>query len=415
MELFTNETKPAAKRRKPLQDGKVTMKLFGQFEMDYEGRQIDGILKKAKKTRRLVALLVLNKGNPVGVHQLYEQLWDEESIENPEGALKTLVSRTRSMFGQIDPALRDLIVAHVGAYGWNMAMTREVDLFRVEELIVDLLDYSADTDMFRKNLGEMMMLYTGKLLPEMSTDEFVMLSEIRAEERYKKAVNHAIHLFESSGNDEIIVRTCRVALTCIPYEDSFHMALIRALIRMNRRSEAMAQYRYITEATMRYFGTHPSEQLQDILHEIIRADEQLEKDVDMIAQELMEENAISGAYLCEYAIFKDIYRLQVRSLDRTNISCYLVILKVSMQKNDKVNPMELDNVMRRLQESLQANLRVGDIITRYTATQYAILLRGVPAQSLKNIIARIRLGFYSETIYEPIELEYMARSLGGKE
>jgi DNA-binding transcriptional activator of the SARP family len=411
MELFTNEVNPANKRRKEADDGKVSIKLLGQFEMEYGGKQIDNILKKARKTRRLVALLVLNDGNPVGVHQLYEQLWEEEDIDNPEGALKTLVSRTRSMFSQIAPALRDLIIAHTGAYSWNMAMTREVDMFRVETLVGELLGFKEDNNTFRQHLGEMMMLYTGKLLPEMSVDEFVMVNEIRIEDKYKRAVNHAIALFVASKSDDIIIRTCRVALMVLPYEDAFHIALIRALIRLNRRSEAMAQYRYISEATMRYFGTHPSVPLQETLHEIICADEQLEKDVNLIAKELTEETEVNGAYVCEYAIFKDIYRLQVRSLNRTNISCYLIILKVNIPKQERMNPMELDNVMRRLMVILQQNLRVGDIITRYTAMQYAILLKGASLQHLKAIISRVRMSFYAEPIYERVELEYMSRSL----
>ena len=413
MDLFTNEVELRIKRKKE-NNGKVIVKLLGQMEIDFQGDQIDYILKKAKKARRLIALLMLNKGAPVTVHHLYEELWEDEGIDNPESALKTLVSRTRTMFTQVDPLLRDLIVAHTGAYSWNMEMTDEIDIFRVEELAGEILSYTADCDAFRKNLGEMVCLYSGKLLPEMSSDEYVLVYEMRVEEKYKKAIDHTLVLFEKALADDMIIRTCRMALVVMPYEDSFHVSLIRALIRLNRRAEALAQYRYVTEATMRYFGTRPSKQIQDVLSEIIRADDLLEKAINIIASELTEESDFGGAYVCDYGIFKDIYRLQIRSLDRTDITCYLVIVKVSMHAGDKVNPLELDSVMKRLQDILQMNLRVCDIITRYTATQFALLLRGAPSQSLQSIISRVRMSFYSESIYEQIGVDYIARSLDDK-
>jgi len=413
LDLFTNEIELRAKRKKESGD-KVIIKLLGQLEIDYQGNQINYVLKKARKTRRLIAYLILSKGSPISVHHLYEQLWDEESIDNPESSLKTLVSRTRAMFAQADPALRDLIVAHTGAYAWNMSLTEEIDVFRVEDLAAEILAYNEDCDAFRKRLGEMVCLYSGRLLPEMSTDENVLVYEMRVEEQYKKAIDHTVALFEAAKADDMIIRTCRMALVVMPYEDSFHISLIRALIRLNRRGEALAQYRYVTEATMRYFGMRPSKQIQDVLAEIIRADEMLEKAINTIAAELTEESDFGGAYVCDYGIFKDIYRLQIRSLDRTDITCYLVIVKVTAQSVKNVNPLELDNVMKRLQDILQMSLRVCDIITRYTATQFALLLRGAPSQSLQSIITRVRMSFYSESVYEQIGIDYIARGLDGK-
>ena len=413
MDLFTSDNEIKPRRHKDM-TGKVTVKLFGQMEIDFNGDQIDYILKKAKKARRLIAHLLLNKGNPVTVHHLYEELWDEEDIDNPESALKTLVSRTRTMFAQVDPILRDLIIAHTGAYSWNMDLTEQVDIFRVEELATEILSYTADCDAFRKRLGEMVCLYSGKLMPEMSSDEYVLVYEMRLEEKYTKVISHAIYLFETARADDMVIRTCRMALVIMPYEDIFHVSLIRALIRLNRRAEALAQYRYVTEATMRYFSTRPSKQIQDVLAEIIRADDMLEKAISIIAAELTEESDFGGAYVCDYGIFKDIYRLQIRSLDRTSITCYLVIIKVNIHDTENINSLELDSVMKRLQDILQMNLRVCDIITRYTATQFALLLRGTPSQSLQGIISRVKMSFYSESIYEQVGMDYISRSLDAK-
>ncbi len=392
------------------------IRLLDKLEIQYGSVFVDDVLRKSKKIRRLITYLILMRGVPVPVHKLYEALWDEMDIDNPESALKTLVSRARSMLATVDPILRNCIQAKIGAYGWNMDMTEDVDVFMMEALCKRLQKASALTDEFEVDLDQLLHLYTGELLPELSQENWVLVHAIRLEEEYKQSILHAVTLFHGAGEIERIVKTCRMALMRLPYEEELNAELIRALIALNRRNEAMNQYRHVTELHLKYMGAHPSSRIQDIYKEIIQSDTMLEKDMENISKELtVGEDAVGGAFLCEYAIFRDIFRLQLRSLERYQLACYLVMFKVGTMNGQALDVRVLDDVMRKLLTVLQRVLRKGDTITRYTAGQYAVLLPGPTKSTIIPIMNRIRLAFSQEMTSGNIVLEYRYTQLAKEE
>ena len=63
----------------------------------------------------------------------------------------------------------------------------------------------------------------------------------------------------------------------------------------------------------RYLGSQPPAGIKEFYKQIITAGNELEMNIDIIRRELSEMGGVTGAFVCEYAVFKDIYNLQVRS------------------------------------------------------------------------------------------------------
>ena len=59
-----------------------------------------------------------------------------------------------------------------------------------------------------------------------------------------------------------------------------------------------------------------------------------------------------------------------------------------------MNPLKLDDIMKQLLEVLRGSLRKGDIITHYTASQYALLLPLKSYDNGKLVMERVKSAFY---------------------
>ena len=123
---------------------------------------------------------------------------------------------------------------------------------------------------------------------------------------------------------------------------------------------------------------------------------------------------VTGAFVCEYAVFKDIYNLQVRSMERLGLTMFIVLMKVDRVDGKPMEPLKMDDVMKRLLRVLSSNLRKGDIITQFSPSQYALLLPTVNYDTCKMVVERIRRAFYKEQANSNIMLTYRLGPISDK-
>lgn len=209
-----------------------------------------------------------------------------------------------------------------------------------------------------------------------------------------------------------IAQICRTALDVDVFEEQLHLELMNALVKLNRNSEALAQYRHVTNLHYSYLGIPPSENLQTFYKQITRADQSLGMDIDSIRRSLEESDAKSGAFVCEYAIFKDVYQLQMRNLQRLGTTMYIAIIMLAPKGNRQVDAFELDKAMHQLLATMTSCLRKGDTVTRYSPTQFALLLPSVNTSTGRMVIERIRNAYYTMHVNPALTLSYKLAPVG---
>ena len=138
----------------------------------------------------------------------------------------------------------------------------------------------------------------------------------------------------------------------------------------------------------------PSQDLQEFYKSIVSAGKTLDFSLESIRNELRESNNRQGAFVCEYAVFKEIFNLQMRNLERLGASMFLAIIMVSSQDGLDMDSMRLDNIMSGLEEILRRNLRKGDTITRFAPDIFALLLPTVNYSTGGLVMERIKSAFY---------------------
>ena len=371
----------------------IRIQMMHTFMMYINERTADGLVQKSKKGVSLIQHLILYRGAPVPNQQLLETLWSDDDSSNPESALKTLVSRTRALLNQVSEGLGDCIVSDRGAYHWQLREGMTIDLYRLYEIFEKLQVLRADPVETKALYDEMLRLYRGDLLQHSELSEWILSRATALHSDYIAAVYAYLEMLKAEKDYPKIITVCRTALDVDNFDEKLHMELITALIQTGRTSEALAQYKHIVHLNYRYLGVQPSDDLRDFYKQIVRAGKTLEFNLDSIRNELVEGSEKPGAFVCEYAVFKEIYNLERRSMERLDIAIFLAVIMIGTP-DDPMDPLKQDNIMNGLIDILVGNLRRGDIVTRFSPLFIAVLLPQVNYTTGSMVMERIKRKFF---------------------
>ena len=138
----------------------VRIQMLGAFVIESDGVVYDNLPTRSRRGVNLIQFLILQRGKAVSVSRLNRELEGGRRSESPENALKTLVSRTRTMLGEISRGLGACIVSEKGSYRWEKLPGVEVDVLLVME-ILERLESRPDPETRRQLTEELLKLYKG--------------------------------------------------------------------------------------------------------------------------------------------------------------------------------------------------------------------------------------------------------------
>ncbi len=114
------------------------------------------------------------------------------------------------------------------------------------------------------------------------------------------------------------------------------------------------------------------------------------KDVRLVRSELIEQIRKPGAYCQDYETFKGIYRFLERGIIRSGQKACVILLTVVSGQGESLLPGEKDILMERLGEDIGVTLRIGDVYTKYSSSQYLILVIDTTEGQVDRIVNRIK-------------------------
>ncbi len=372
----------------------IEVMMLGGFSIKVDGRDIVSDLGNSRKKISLLAYLLINKDRQISNFELFETLWPEEDITNPESSLKTLVSRLRSNLAEY--GLDKAIATKSGTYRWNDTFETIVDVFTFDKLCTTMDRAKELTSGNHQDFEKALSLYQGDLLPNSVVENWVQSKSAYYHDRYLNLVYHYISLLENKGLYEDMIRVSRMGLEVDALDSRLNLELMSALLKSGRSKEALAQYNRTTDLHYNHLGINPSEEILAFYKQLIKIERTSSADISDIRNDLRESNDMAGAFICEYAIFRDIYQLHMRNLKRLGTPMFLSLVTVTSLDKQSVEPLVLDKVMKQLLETLKKSLRKGDTISRYSPSQYAVLL---PTQNYDNgriAMERVKKSFYRE-------------------
>ncbi len=370
----------------------ITIRLLGQFEMSIGGEKALDAFAGSRRGRLFLLYLLLNKDEDVPFAMLQQALWDDETDSVP--ALKSLASRVRKALVAADPALAECFVARKGAYRWNPAVSCTIDAYDFQRLCSAFQKVTAwDAD--AANVFERASaLYTGDVALEDEQKSWLSAHRTYYHTMYLQMIYHAIRLLTRNNEYDSVLRVCRRALELDAMDETLRLEMMEVLAKMEPNNEVYTQYQHSAPHKAARSPLYRSDKLHSLYRQIIQADQSLGIDMDGIRRTLEDNTAPGGPLVCEYTVFRDTFQLLMRSFSRMGHPIFLGVLMVSAPQDEDVDPMILDSAMHRLLASMITNLRRGDTVTRYSPSQYALLLPNVNMETGQMVMERIRSTFY---------------------
>ncbi|MGI5967984.1 AfsR/SARP family transcriptional regulator [Anaerotruncus rubiinfantis] len=389
----------------PPQDNTIYISMLGGFKLTVQDKVLSDTLNRTHQLWNLLEYLIAFRNKTVSQDELIEALWPNDGSENPANALKNLIYRIRNLFTNHEiPFAKEIIIFHRGSYRWNNQLPCVVDIEEFEKTFRIASDVEQPSEFRIEQYRKALDLYKGDFLPGSNYEEWVVPLTGYYRSIYFKCVYEAIRLLIKQEKFDDIRIICEQAIVIDPFEEGAHKHLIHALVKQNKQSEALAHYNYVTDLFYRELGVRPSDAMRNLYREIVKSVNNVETDLGIIKEDLSERNAVKGAFYCDYEVFKNMYRLEARTATRTGQSVFIGLITVTNSKDEVPDPQTLSRIMDQLLETLRTSLRRGDVISRFSSTQYVLMLPTLTYENGEMVISRICKKFRSECKLKDVKL-----------
>ncbi len=389
----------------------VYVNMLGEFAIRVGDQVISDQANHSKKMWNILEYLIAFRKKEISQNDLIELLWDDEGSTNPNGALKTLMHRVRNLLKALEADDLNFIVQSRRTYAWNNSLPCIVDTDEFERLYKEGLSITDDDDLRLAKFRKAISIYKGDFLPKTSHESWVVPLAAYYHTMYLKLVKDTIDLLASRQEFEDIANICWQAITIDQFDEDLHYQLIYALYRSNNQHAALKQYSTTTDLFFEKFGITPSEKLQSLYKEIVKTSKDIETDLNTIKDNLREQQKKTGAFYCEYEFFKDIYRLEARSAERTGNSIYLCLMTITTPSGNQPPLNNLNKAMDKLKTCIFNSLRSSDIFSRYSVSQYILMLPTTSYESGERVLKRIAGEFQKANSNDRIILQYKLQPL----
>jgi LuxR family transcriptional regulator, maltose regulon positive regulatory protein len=245
----------------------MEVRLFGELEAVASGVPVP---VRGAKQRALLALLALQRGQPVSADRLIDALWGDGEAANPANALQAQIGQLRRTLG---PAA---ILTTEAGYALT-AGPDEVDVVRFEQLVVKGRRLADDGEMEPASaaLGEALRLRRGEPLAEFTYAGFFDAERARLDELILVAIESRAGADLGLGRHGEVAGELEARCREHPLRERLWELLILALYRSGRQAEALRAYTEVRDRLAGELGIDPGPALRDLQARILGQDPSL--------------------------------------------------------------------------------------------------------------------------------------------
>lgn len=386
----------------------LNVRMFGEFRISNEDGMLNTESIRSEMLTRLLTYMLCHRKQRLTAQELIDVLWSENESENPTGALKNLMYRLRNCLKQVWGDY-EFILTGKGIYKWNPEIILHVDTEKFE--------YCCKSMINAENVEEQLLigkkaieLYQGVFLPKLSEEYWVTSMATYYHSMYLDIVKKLVKLMGKEKRYSEVEEICQKALKTDSLDEEIHCSMLRALIANNKQNLASEHYKRTSKYLYDVLGVRPSREMQDIYEKLQQIQHNHESNIDVIKEELKEQKLPSGAFLCEYGVFRKIYIFESRSGKRMGISVHLALISLypnfQISKEDKNYLSIIKEGMEVLKTTLLNCMRSSDIICKYSVNQFLVMLPACKYEDAKMVIGRVKEQFYKMEKTNKVILQY---------
>lgn len=389
----------------------LQVNMLGTFSLTLGDKHINCDINRSKRVWLLLAYLIYNRRRVVPQSELIDLLWnDDTDSANPAGALKTALHRVRSTLDLLEPnAGHEMIIYGKGGYSWNPDITVNLDTEQFESLCTGALVNEVDGGIER--LLNAVSLYHGEFLNKISSDTWTLPIAAYFSNLYNKTLQKLLPLLYEAERYNDAALICREALLIDPYQEFIYQHLMKNLLALDNRQEAIAVYEELSKLLFANFSVVPAPESRELYREALRTVNHHFVHPGMVSEQLRETGPINGALVCDYDFFKMLYQAEARLISRSGDAVHIALLSLSAVRGKELSRRSLDYAMDNLQEHLRTSLRKGDIISRCSPCQFVVMLPNANYENSCMVCQRLIRSFARQYPHSPAQIDYSVQPL----
>lgn len=227
------------------------------------------------RDRMFLATLILRVGEPVPAPYLVDAIWGERPPRDSRSQLHGCVWRLRRLL--VDAGGSRLLIATDPAGYRLVADPTDVDLGEFRQLREAARRATADGDRATasQRYRAALALWRAPALAEIESD-VIKQSAAALDEEHIQAVEECYDVELADGKADELIPELTERVHQHPYRERLHGALMLALYRAGRQSDALAAYRNIRQTLLDQLGAEPGTALQELHRAILNQDSSLD-------------------------------------------------------------------------------------------------------------------------------------------
>ena len=243
------------------------MKLLGEFEVVRGGVAVP---VRGAKQRALLAILALNRGNPVSADRLIDQLWGDGQTAKPTNALQAQIVQLRRTLGA------SAIVTFESGYALDISAA-DLDAARFEDLVAEGRRLSTEGEAAQASavLGDALRLRRGEPLSEFAYAGFADAERAHLNELALVATEYRVEADLALGHHNELVGELEALCRDHPLRERLWELLMLALYRAGRQAEALRAYTEIRDHLVDELGVDPGSSLRELETRVLDHDPSL--------------------------------------------------------------------------------------------------------------------------------------------
>jgi len=382
------------------------IRTFGGLNISY-GEKMSLVTGRNTKMWELLKYVLACYPNPVTIDKLIEAVWPDDSAnDDPAKNIRDIVYRLRRVLSRYGGEENYILFTN-GCYIWNRASNCYIDFVEFNKYLREAEEPGKSDEERIASYNAVISLYQGEFMGEkwsvMETWAANFVSFYRR--LFLQAVDSLGYLYENRLDYESVISLYNRTILVEPYEESLYTRQIQVLIKNGEYALAKRQYRQIEKFFLKEFQIAPSQTLQRLYEEAIKADIRRPVALSKIKERFDESNVHSGPILCAPDTFRHIYRFGKRADERVPIPVFLGKMTLLSDGTQEFSKIEYEQAMKTTLRILLENLRKGDIVCRYSSNQFLLMLTTKNTRIVNEGLNRIDELFGKEAMSSHFSVE----------
>ncbi len=388
----------------------LTAYFLGKFQIVDGEKVLTEQSIRSEMLMKLILYFIIHRDHALTIQELSAALWEEDEIDNPTGALKNLMYRLRTTMKEIF-GTDAFFVTGRGTYSWNSEIEIDVDVELFEDCVKKATQSDCSRAQKKRRLLEAIDLYKGEFGVKCKDVYWVMTQATYYHSLYLSVVLQLAEMLIEDEEYHQLEEMCGDALQYDVADENLHCYFVKALILQNKLELArvhLEEAEHILQETLGIRNSRPLEKLRKELMKLMKNDLLSIKEV---LHEATQEEDYSGAFQCSFGVFKEIYRLESRKIDRLGMAEHIGLITINNPVKEQTQHFFARQAMDRLELITKNSLRSGDAYTRLNDIQLLTLLPGCSYESAKRVLERICNLFYEKYTNTGIEFKTDIREI----